>query len=339
MIKKIEPKRIRLEASSLCQLRCVSCPMTQKKNRRIIGYGYLKINDFQKLVDENPWIREIELSNYGEMFLNPDLLDIIKYAYIKKIILTAHNGVNLNTADEKTLEALVKYKFRTLTCSIDGASNETYKVYRVGGDFDKVVENIEKINYHKGKYSSKFPLLRWQFIIFGHNEHEIPEAIKMAKDLNMRFSPKLSWDGSFSPIQNKDFVKKQTGLDIVSRDEYYQKYEIDYARGICRQLWECPQINWDGKVLGCCANWWGYFGDAFESGLTSALNNEKMNYAREMLLGKKPAREDIPCTTCQIYETMKATDKWLSNSGMIRVKKAWYHIQDFLHNNILRQID
>lgn len=333
----IKPRRIRLEASSLCQLRCVSCPMPQKKNRRIIGYGYLKINDFQKLVDENPWIREIELSNYGEMFLNPDLLDIIKYAYIKKITLTAHNGVNLNTADEKVLEALVKYKFKALTCSIDGASNETYKVYRVGGDFDKVVENIKKINYYKGKYSSKFPLLRWQFVIFGHNEHEIPEAIKMAKDLNMRFSPKLSWDESFSPIQDKEFVKKHSGLDIVSRAEYYQEHKADYMKGACSQLWESPQINWDGKLLGCCHNWWGSFGDAFESELTNALNNEKMHYAREMLLGKKPAREDIPCVTCEIYKRMKATDRWLTNSGMLRAKKAWHHIHSFVHNGILRQ--
>ena len=330
MNNEIKPKRIRLEASSLCQLRCVSCPMTQKEKRRIIGYGYLKINDFQKLVDENPWIREIELSNYGEMFLNPDLLDILECAYIKKIILTAHNGVNLNTADENILEALVKYNFKAVTCSIDGASNETYRVYRVGGDFDKVIQNIEKINHYKRKYSSKIPLLNWQFVIFGHNEHEIPVARKMAENLNMTFSLKLSWDDSFSPIQDKDFVKKHGGLDIVSRTEYYQKRGLDYMRGACAQLWESPQINWDGKLLGCCHNWWGSFGDAFESELTNALNNEKMKYAREMLLGKKPAREDIPCATCPMYKRMKADNKWLTNSGLTRAKKAWHHIHSFV---------
>jgi MoaA/NifB/PqqE/SkfB family radical SAM enzyme len=80
-----------------------------------------KINDFQKLVDENPWLSHIELSNWGEIFLNPDLLKIIRYAHSKNLALTASNGVNLNTVKKELLEALVKYKFRHITCSIDGA--------------------------------------------------------------------------------------------------------------------------------------------------------------------------------------------------------------------------
>jgi MoaA/NifB/PqqE/SkfB family radical SAM enzyme len=63
--------------------------------------------------------------------------------------LTADNGVNLNAAKEDVLEGLVKCNFRRITCSIDGASSETYKVYRVGGNLDKVLENIKKINCYK----------------------------------------------------------------------------------------------------------------------------------------------------------------------------------------------
>ena len=345
MNNETKPEKIRLEASSLCQLRCVSCPMPYKENHRLIGYGYLKIDDFKKLVDENPWIREIELSNYGEIFLNPDLLDIIKYAYIKKVTLTAYNGANLNTANEEILEALVKYSFRGINCSIDGASNETYKRYRVRGDFDRVIENIKRINYYKEKYNSRFPLLSWQFVIFGHNEHEIPEAIKMAKDLDMRFLPELTWDESFSPIRDKEFVKEQTGLDVTSRAEYYQEHETDYTQGICYQLWNSPQINWDGKLLGCCRNYWGSFGNAFESGLLNALNNENMKYAREMLLGKKPAREDIPCATCRMYEGMKAAHRWLTPQELQNlrtphvagIRKSWNRIRYFIHDNILRR--
>jgi hypothetical protein len=39
-----------------------------------VGSGFLRLSDFQKLLEENQWIAEIELSNYGEIFLNPDLL-------------------------------------------------------------------------------------------------------------------------------------------------------------------------------------------------------------------------------------------------------------------------
>ena len=61
--------------------------------------------------------------------------------------MTAYTGVNLNNVKENMLESLVKYKFRKMVCAIDGASNEIYKIYRVNGSFEKVIQNIEKINY------------------------------------------------------------------------------------------------------------------------------------------------------------------------------------------------
>jgi MoaA/NifB/PqqE/SkfB family radical SAM enzyme len=79
-----------------------------------------------------------------------------------------------------------------MSCSIDGASNETYQLYRVKGNFDTVIENVRKINRFKQQQHSDYPQLTWQFVVFGHNEHEIPVARRLASDLGMKFSPKLS---------------------------------------------------------------------------------------------------------------------------------------------------
>ena len=144
--KIIRPKTIGLEASSVCQLRCPSCPNTSNAIAPVVGRGFLRLSNFQKLLGENPWIKEIELSNYGEIFLNPDLLEIIKYAFERNVALTASNGVNLNRVKTDVLEGLVKYKFRSLGVSLDGASNETYQQYRIKGNFDAVIGNIRKIN-------------------------------------------------------------------------------------------------------------------------------------------------------------------------------------------------
>jgi hypothetical protein len=54
------------------------------------------------------------------------------------------NGVNLNHARDEVLEGLVKIRVRAVNCSIDGASWETYGVYRVAGDFDLVIGNIQR---------------------------------------------------------------------------------------------------------------------------------------------------------------------------------------------------
>ena len=96
------------------------------------------------------------------------------------------------------------------------------------------------------------------------------------------------------------------------RDEYREAHGESYAQEICHQLWDWPQINWDGKVLGCCRNFWGEFGgNAFTDGLDAAVNGEGIAYAREMLLGRKPARDGIPCTTCEMYTNMRASGRYL----------------------------
>jgi MoaA/NifB/PqqE/SkfB family radical SAM enzyme len=254
------PKKIRLEVSSICQLKCPSCPTTTKAIHPTVGSGFLKLTDFQKLLNENPWIRVIELSNYGEIFLNPELSEIMREAFLRRIRLTADNGVNLNHVNERVLEDLVRYRFHSMTCSIDGATSKSYQVYRVKGNFEAVIRNIEKINQLKKKYRSQYPLLAWQFIVFGHNEHEIPLARKLARQFNMTFRPKLTWDMDFSPIRDRDYVKRQLGSGAATRQEFRELHGVDYRQDICHQLWDQPQINWDGKILGCCRNFWGDFG-------------------------------------------------------------------------------
>jgi MoaA/NifB/PqqE/SkfB family radical SAM enzyme len=323
---KIRPAKIRLEASSFCQLRCPSCPTTAKAIHPAVGSGFLKLGDFQRLLDENPWVKDIELSNYGEIFLNPDLLEIMKYADERDVALRAENGANLNHVREDVLDGLVKYRFRSITCSIDGASSETYERYRVRGNFKNVIENIRRINALKPQYRSAYPKLSWQFVVFGHNEHEIPRAKELAAELGMRFKLKLSWDPDFSPVRNHERVRREAGA--ATRAEYRQRRGVDYMQRICDQLWDRPQINWDGKILGCCRNFWGDFGgNAFTDGLFNSINNEKIRYARNMLLGRKPERQDIPCTTCEIYLGMKAGGKWLERPAPSWLTRA----REFVH--------
>jgi len=311
----VKPYRVILDASTICQLSCPTCPNTSGEIRKGIGHGFLHFNDFKNFVEKNPWVKHIELSNWGEIFLNPELKQIIQYGYEKKVALSAINGANMNTLSDDIIEALVKYKLRSLTCSIDGASQESYAKYRVKGQFDVVINNIKKINAYKKRYQSPYPALTWQFIAFEHNETEIAKARKMAHDLNMKFWFKLSWDDLynklFSPIKNKALIREESGLDVADRTEYEQKYGKNYIARTCYQLWTAPRINYDGKLLGCSINYWGDFGNVFNHSLKDCLSGERIQYARKMVLGRAEARDDIPCTQCKLYHGMKEKQSWV----------------------------
>ena len=319
----VDPTAIRIEASSHCQLRCPSCPTTSGATHPAIGGGFLRARDFARLLEQNPQVREVELSNYGEIFLNPELSEILRIGHERGVTLMAQNGANLNSIRAGVLEDLVRYRFHSMTCSIDGATQKTYARYRVRGNLAKVLDNIRAINEFKRRYGSPFPFLRWQFVVFGHNEHEIPAARRLATELKMDFSPKLTWDDDFSPIRDRDFVRRETGLDAASREEHRRNTGDDYSIGICAELWTNPQFNWDGKLLGCSRNFWGDFGsNAFTDGLRAAVNSERMRHARAMLTGRAPARNDIPCTTCEIYLDMQKRGRWLGASPIPEFESA-----------------
>jgi MoaA/NifB/PqqE/SkfB family radical SAM enzyme len=323
LTKIIAPQGVQIDASSHCQLACPSCPTASGATKPGLGAGHLSLENFRTLIDSNPEVARIELSNYGEMFLNPHLLEMLRYAHERQVVLCADNGVNLNHAPDEVLEGLVRYQLRSMTVSIDGASAESYPQYRVKGDFDRVIGHIRRINELKRQYRTGFPLLKWQFIVFGHNEHEINAARALATELGMQFFAKLSWDNDFSPVRNRELVQLQTRRRELSREEFYRATGHEYSRNICYQLWRFPVLNWDGRVTGCCRNFWGEFGgNAFTEGVHESLNSEGMQHARQMLMGQAPERAGLPCTTCELYLSMKRDGRWLTEEEIFPKEQA-----------------
>jgi MoaA/NifB/PqqE/SkfB family radical SAM enzyme len=312
LIDTYETSTLRLQASTICQLACPSCATTHGTIKAQIGAGFLKFGDFRRIVDENPWVWEIELSNWGELFLNPDIERIIAYAYRRNVALTAWNGANFNHVKEGVLEAMARYKFRAITCSIDGVSQGAYEAYRRRGRLDRVLGNIRQLNDYKKRWRTKYPMLCWQMIAFGHNEHEIAAAQALARELGMGFSLKINYDHNVSPVKERNAVRETVARTHLKAEELPGERDEYLSDDICSQLWRQPQINFDGTLLGCCVNMWASFGEnAFAVGVKRALAAEKLRYAKEMLQGKVPPRDDIPCTTCAIYLNRANAQRWL----------------------------
>ncbi len=301
------PTKFKIDA---CTLDCPACPAKEflKKHNH---FGYLKFKDFKKFVDENT-VTQVELSNSGEIFLNPELLDIIKYAHKKNITLTAYGGVNGNTITDEMLEALVKYRFQHLYFSIDGAGPDVYALYRRGGDFNKVIANIKKINEYKAKYNSEFPLMTWQYVIFGHNVCDMRKAKQMAQDLGMELTYNANCIWWYSPVtdwKDKMFVKSE--LRKSKTFNFFAKESP--ASVICPDIFSFPQIGFDGRLRGCACNADTFYKtNVFKEGLMKALNHPDFVYTRKMLTGQAPEKEGIPCATCYKYQAMKKEGVWVS---------------------------
>lgn len=322
MSKPLRPRWLRLDAAPICQLRCPTCPTAGGEIGRRLGTATLKPQQFEQLLRQNPWVRQVELSNWGEIFLNPQLLEIMEIAHRFEVELSADNGVNFNHVSEAVLEGLVRFRFRRLNCSIDGATQEVYEQYRRKGDLNRVLGHLRRLQEIKRSAGSPYPELQWQFVAFQHNLHEIDRARELAEELGMEFFLKLSWEDlysetAYSPVRDAEELRRQHPQGVASREEFRDKMGREYLKGVCLQLWHQPQVHSDGRMLGCCVNSSMDYGNVFQDGLEEVLNGPRLEHARRMLLGQAKARPDVACSQCQVYRAMCSQGRFLSEEEVL----------------------
>jgi len=298
---------IRLDVCTLCKLNCPTCTM-RLLNYGGNGAGYLTFENYKKFLNNNEnQIKRIEISNAGEPFLNPEIIDILKYSKEKNIDITCNNGTTLNFNNKKILEALVDYEVKSVVVAIDGITQECYEKYRRNGNLNLVLENLKYLLDYKKQKNSTLPEVKWQYVIMENTEdkEQIIGAKEMAKSLGIEICFKLTWDRSYIP-KNEVELKELTNLNYLTQTQYEKSTGKLYRRddkfnNKCGQLWSFPQINWDGKVMGCCANRIPFNINVFDLGENSIqklFNNEEFKSAKDWLCNKNT---DIitPCHSCQ----------------------------------------
>ncbi len=305
----INPTRARLDISTVCQLKCALCPTEENNGRAFLKPGMMTASDFLNFIEQNPQIKRVELASAGEAILNKQLPDILAGAHERGVRTSLGGGVNMNDASDEALEALVRYRALRIRVSVDGVTEETYRKYRMGGSLLKVLTNIGKINKFKVKYQTNLPEMLLQFILFGHNEHELEKAYALARMLNMRIFIRLNRCPDQFAVKDRDRIRELFGYS--DRGEFLDETGVQYCRDACLGMWTAPQINWDGRLLGCGSNARMAFAEyALGEGFVREINNERMRYARKMLMGAAPPREDIPCSGCVFYRQIADHELW-----------------------------
>ena len=296
----LTPNSVRLDICTRCQLNCPACYMRIDK-KETTGTGHVTPSQFEAFLDRNPFVRNIEISNSGEPFVHPQIHEILEIAHKHDIALTCFNGSNFNHVSDQTLEALVDFDVKQINIALDGACQETYSIYRRNGNFDKVVANIRKLNEIKKRKKSNLPKLVWQFIVMSHNYDDVPRAVKMAKELDMSISFRDTFDLAEKSRLEKMLSEREAEHDeAVARNSKMIEANKSVFYSWCRDLLVYPQINWDGRLLGCCQVYrsdWGV--NVFDRGLTETLNSDLYRKNLLALLKAEPLPyPETPCGDC-----------------------------------------
>jgi len=279
---KARPYFIKIEPTNLCNLRCKGClHATDRQDLEKSGYlGSMDFELFKKIIAENEkYLVKVSLYSLGEPLVYPRIADMVAHLNARQIGTVISS--NLNYLPEETARRLVENKLTHLIVSLDGAGQESYKKYRDGGDFHKVIENIRLIQAEKKKQYSRYPLLEIQTVKLPHiSEEEIKKIGALADELGA----------------DKFTVKENV-------TPYHDNPQPEAGR--CFWLYSSPSYQWNGVVQPCCyfyefAN--NNFGNASRETTAAIWNNEKYEAAREYFKTGKKKDMDLKCYDCIFFK-------------------------------------
>ena len=242
------PVSISFEPTTSCNLRCPECPSGLRAFTR--PTGMLQRDFFSETIDQlYKDLLYLVFYFQGEPYLNPDFLDMVKYASQKRIYTAT--STNAHYLTDVNAKRTIESGLDRLIISIDGTTQDVYQQYRVGGRLDKVIEGAKNIVKWKKALKSKKPFVVFQFLVVKPNEHQIEDVKKLAREVGVD-------DVWFKTAQIYDYENDPNNL-IPTIDKYsrYRKTNNGHEfkgklANHCWRLWHDPVITWDGVVAPCC---------------------------------------------------------------------------------------
>lgn len=243
------PISVSFEPTTSCNLRCPECPSGLRSFTR--PTGMLQKDFFRETIDDiHQHLLYLIFYFQGEPYLNPEFLDMVKYASSKNIYTAT--STNAHYITDEVAKKTVESGLDRLIISIDGTTQEVYQQYRVGGNLNKVIEGAKKIVKWRNELNSKTPFIFFQFLVVKPNEHQLEEIKQLAKEIGVdevRFKTAQVYDYETDPNQ------------LIPNNEKYSRYKKDKDGKYkpknklvnrCWKLWHANVITWDGLVVPCC---------------------------------------------------------------------------------------
>ena len=234
---------------------------------------------------------------WGEPFLNKEIFDIITYAQNKDIEVLVQSNLNIFHRDKA--QKMIESGLDALQISLDGASQETYEKYRVGGQFNKVIDNIKLIKELQKEQNNYQTKIIWKMVVNKFNEHEIDKAKEWAAELGVEF--KLV--EIYTPSHLEDNWKPINRLE-KSKTVHTDKLPL------CYSLWQVATINFNGDVLPCCSEYSpeDSIGNIFKEPFSRIWNNAKFRTLR------KANKKKLNCEICHFDKDTNWYKLWMAKN-------------------------
>ncbi|MBI3781887.1 MAG: radical SAM protein [Deltaproteobacteria bacterium] len=293
------PSELCIDVSNKCNLRCPYCP-TGRGEQGGRGRGSISVDLFRNILDDlAPYAYQLELFNWGEPFFNRELPTLIRDASVRGLRTVISSNLSFPLSDDQ-VRAVVDSGLSHLAAAVDGVDQQSYEVYRRGGSFDLVMQNLRAFVRAKRELGVSNPYITWQYLVFAHNEGRVEEARRLSAELgldNFFAMGGLYDDPSWAP-----------------KGEYNFNY-LKVGEKRCSFLWKKAVFHFDGGLASCCMGFNKHddFDDFRPGQFRRMWNNEKFVAARRIWTAPLSPLPDghfcVSCDKVKLFRGLPLTSK------------------------------
>jgi MoaA/NifB/PqqE/SkfB family radical SAM enzyme len=248
------PEIVQIESTNLCNAKCVFCPRDDMERRQ----GIMDMALFQKVADEcaSLGIGHIRMHNYGEAFMDRQLVEKVRYAKrlgIPEVGLISNGSL----ITEAAARGMVDAGLDAINISVDAAGKDVFERTRLGLNYDKVIANVERLIRIRDEAGKRRPKLILSFVRQNNSSEEqtFIEHWKARAD-KIHITDLHNWAGTLNHESDVNFP--------------------------CYRPWLTFTVLWDGRVSLCCADFDGreILGDLRTHSIRDIWNSEPYRAAR-----------------------------------------------------------
>lgn len=277
---------VHLEITQRCQAACPMCDRNENGgvDNKHITNAELSLEDCKRIFPVD-FIKQLKTmymcGNLGDPIVARDTLEVFKYFREHNPTMWLSMNTNAGAKDVEWWQEIAKVlgKNGTVIFSVDGLG-DTNHLYRQNVVWANVERNMRAFIAAGGR-------ARWDYIIFGHNEHQVEEAERLAMEWGVeKFQKKKSGRFFTAKSEHKDVhqarnrkgeqtqvIAKPTKIENQNLALLKQK-EIEKTYGSMKQYYDSCSIKCkvateknifitaEGLLMPCCwtagrmYKWW-----------------------------------------------------------------------------------
>lgn len=303
------PIMLKIDLSPVCQLKCPVCfhadPVPESNllaKQRFSTSQMMSLEQFQTIIDQAEGkVQALYMYYLGEPFLNKDACKMARYARDAGINVLVSSNMSIKFSDEKIAE-IADSGITHLEVGIEGATQEDYAAYRIGGRLDLVLDNIKRLAAYKKQHGLRYPKIEVQFLEMKHN---VGGAIKV-KNLFEK-----------GEVQMFTVEEGDTGnwAELALENTIIEGPVPTKLIPTCMWPYSGIVIKYNGDVIPCCIYNGGnqyqetetedsrVLGNVFKDGLLGVWNNSNYQEVRAyvgnpQLIKDRPDYEKSFCHGC-----------------------------------------